>query len=516
MLDRAYQRLGPRYPIRMLAVAVRLEYVIVIFGAAALSLYVAVSLEEFLLLAGLAVAGQEGYALLVLRMFRARLRPVEEWIDEPRTEGHAAAAWSAAASMPFELLRFWWRGGYPLPAGLVWAAFATWLLDLQAWAIPILFVAAEVVLAYGNGIAFFVVERAIQPVLDDVATGLSDEAEIEAVRLPLRLRLVTALPAINVVTAVLVVGLVEAGHPGLGALGIAVGVSAAVALTVAFAFTVLLADSVVSPIHRLERATARLGGGDLATRVPVSAADETGTLTQAFNRMAAGLQQRERLREAFGVFVDPNLTERVLAEGTDLAGDEAEVSLLFMDIRGFTAYSEQAEPRDVVRRLNNLYDEVVPVILGHGGHANKFIGDGLLAVFGAPNRLSNHADRAVAAGLDIARLVRRRYGSELRIGVGINSGRVVAGTIGGGGRLDFTVIGDAVNTAARVESATRQTNDDLLITEATRRLLSQDFGGWEERPAMPLKGKAEEVRVYGSEGLSSATVAVGPAESEEH
>jgi adenylate cyclase len=138
----------------------------------------------------------------------------------------------------------------------------------------------------------------------------------------------------------------------------------------------------------------------------------------------------------------------------------------------------------------------VPAILRSGGHANKFIGDGLLAVFGAPNRLDDHADAAVAAGIEIARIVRERYEGELRVGVGINSGRVVVGTIGGGGRLDFTVIGDAVNTAARVESATRETGDDVLITDDTRRRLSGDAGAWEARPPIALKGKARQVSLY--------------------
>jgi adenylate cyclase len=230
-------------------------------------------------------------------------------------------------------------------------------------------------------------------------------------------------------------------------------------------------------------------------------------LTRSFNEMATGLEQRERLRDAFGTFVDPALTQRVLEEGTDFAGEDVDLSLLFMDIRGFTSYSERADARDVVARLNDLYGQVVPAVLRHGGHANKFIGDGLLAVFGAPDRLHDHADRAVAAGLDIAAIVRERYGGELRVGIGINSGRVVVGTIGGGGRLDFTVIGDAVNTAARVESATRQTDDDLLITEATQEQLSENFGGWDGRPSIPLKGKTREVRLYAPRALSVAPTA---------
>jgi adenylate cyclase len=124
-------------------------------------------------------------------------------------------------------------------------------------------------------------------------------------------------------------------------------------------------------------------------------------------------------------------------------------------------------------------------------------------VFGAPNRLEDHADRAVAAGIEIARLVRERFRGDLRVGIGVNSGTVVVGTIGGGGRLDFTVIGDAVNTAARVESATRKTDDDLLITEQSRDLLSDELGGWVEREPVALKGKSQEIRLFASRVLES-------------
>jgi class 3 adenylate cyclase len=145
--------------------------------------------------------------------------------------------------------------------------------------------------------------------------------------------------------------------------------------------------------------------------------------------------------------------------------------------------------------LNELYRKVVPVVLRHGGHANKFIGDGLLAVFGAPDRLDDHADRAVAAGLEIVELINRSYDGELRVGVGINSGRVVVGTIGGGGRVEFTVIGDPVNTASRVEEATRTTGDDLLITDATKILLKRPHP-LIERSSIRLRGKQQPVKVY--------------------
>jgi class 3 adenylate cyclase len=117
-------------------------------------------------------------------------------------------------------------------------------------------------------------------------------------------------------------------------------------------------------------------------------------------------------------------------------------------------------------------------------------------VFGAPQRHADHAARAVAAAREIARLIRDGAGGELRVELGVNSGRVVVGTIGGGSRRDFTVIGDPVNTAARVETATRLTGDDVLITESTLRALGDVGEEFEERPSVPLKGKAAAVRLY--------------------
>jgi len=494
-----YGRLGARYPRLVLATALRVEYLVVAAGAASLALYIDMTPGQLAVLALVAVAGQEFYALMTLRYFRSRLEPVAEWIGGERSGPGAIEAWRNAASAPYQLLRQWWRGGYPFIADLAWCLFATWLLGLPAWAIAVLYLAAIVMLAYANGIAFLMFERSMQPVLDDIATQLSDEVEIDAISLPLRRRLLSAIPAISAGVGVLVVGLVEGGHPGVGELLVAIAVSLGVAMTLAFAFTTLLAESVVSPIHRLREATAKVGGGDLTTRVPVGSADETGALTRAFNRMVSGLQERERLREAFGTFVDPGLAERVARDGIDQRGEEVEVSILFMDVRGFTSFSERAPAREVVARLNELYEVVVPIITDRGGHANKFIGDGLLAVFGAPERLEDHADRAVASALAIADQVSDRFRGELAVGVGVNSGTVVVGTIGGGGRLDFTVIGDAVNTAARVESATRQTGDDVLITEATRQRLRANATAWEDRPAIPLKGKSEEIRLHAPE-----------------
>jgi class 3 adenylate cyclase len=239
-------------------------------------------------------------------------------------------------------------------------------------------------------------------------------------------------------------------------------------------------------------------------RVPVLSGDEMGDLAGSFNEMMTGLEEREKLRAAFGSYVDPEVARRVVEEGELIEGDEVEVSVVFVDIRDFTPFAERSSAAEAVARLNEFFDLVVPVITKHGGHANKFIGDGVLGVFGAPERLSDHADRALDAACEIASCVEERFGADLQVGIGLNSGPVIVGSIGGGGRLEFTVIGDPVNVAARVERATRKTGDVVLLTEATRCLLVREHDDLEARGAMPLKGKAEGVDLWSAKTAPNA------------
>jgi adenylate cyclase len=254
--------------------------------------------------------------------------------------------------------------------------------------------------------------------------------------------------------------------------------------------------SVLRPVDRLLKATEAVKKGDLDARVPITSGDELGQLAGSFNEMMHGLSEREALREAFGAYVDPDVAERVLEEGELIEGQEREVTVMILDTWGFTELAHRSSARETVSFLNDLFGVVVPCVVEHGGHANKFLGDGLLAVFGAPERLSDHAERAVAAARDIATALADRFGDELRFGIGVNSGPVVVGSVGGGGRLEFTVIGDPVNIAARVEHLTRETGDAVLVTEATRCLLSDGHSKLESRGDFALKGVAEPVPIY--------------------
>jgi adenylate cyclase len=260
--------------------------------------------------------------------------------------------------------------------------------------------------------------------------------------------------------------------------------------------TAAAARSIAEPVERVRVAVEHVEQGSLQEEVVVDDGGEIGFLQAGFNRMVAGLRERDRIREAFGTYVDREVAEHILRAGTDLAGEEVEVTTVFIDIRGFTRLAERSSAREVVATINRLFERVVPIIHAHGGHVDKYVGDGLLAVFGAPRRQDDHADHALAAALEIEQAVADEFGGKLSIGIGLNSGLVVAGNVGGAGRLDFSVIGDAVNVAARVEAATRQTGDGILVSEHTRRLLRRGGVDLEERPQVPLKGKTEAIALY--------------------
>ena len=179
----------------------------------------------------------------------------------------------------------------------------------------------------------------------------------------------------------------------------------------------------------------------------------------------------------------------------------AMLTVAFVDIRGFTSFADHATAREAAAYLDEFFATVIPVVHEHGGHVNQLLGDGLLAVFDSPD----HADRALAAACAIGSAVGAQFGDRCRIGVGINSGLVLVGTIGAAGVAQDCLIGDPVNVAARVQDATRDLGEPLLLTEATRVLLEGDRPELEARGELALRGKAQPVAVY---ALAAAPVTV--------
>jgi class 3 adenylate cyclase len=491
-----YHRTGARYFDACALIIVLNGIVVSGFGVVVLVLYIELGGGEVALFTAASAFAYAVEGGLAARHFVRAAEPAHAWLVGAGARESPVVAWSAAARLPSMLV----RSPVLYAVGALGAAavdvLLARLLGLPAYQAALVFPMSLLLYISCVVLRYVGLELCMRPVLAQIGEHLPEVSVPASARVTLHQRLLVTVPMVTWGTAVIVGGLVTANTRDLDAVGAASGIAFGVTAAVSVWLSLVLGDAVSGPVTDLRDAARRVGSGDLGVRVPVVSTDETGDLAAAFNAMVSGLREREQLREAFGAFVDPALTERVLAEGPDLRGEEIELTVMFLDVRGFTEFAERAPARQVVARLNELYEAVVPVIERHGGHANKFVGDGLLAVFGAPERHADHAARAVAAACDIAGIVRQGAGGGLQVGLGVNSGRVVVGTIGGGRRRDFTVIGDAVNTAARVEAATRLTGDDILITENTLRALNASPDEFEERETVPLRGKAATVRLY--------------------
>jgi adenylate cyclase len=493
LFGKAYGRMGKQYFLLYVAFEFVSAFIVCLATVGLFALYTDPSSSEFWTIAVFAevcVALSTGF---MMWGGAKQVRPIIDWMEG---HGDALKAWRSAVEVPRELtLRVGWQPF--LLIGVPVSIFATIKADLEPYSAFIIFAGAAVAVAYAAVLHFFSYEQFLRPVVEDIVSELPPDFTGAPVGVPLRWKLLGALPLINVITGVVVSGLSTDGSAQLEDLGLDVVVAVLVAFTISLELTLLVTRSVLQPVDELLDATGAVKRGDLDARVPVTSGDELGRLAGSFNEMMQGLSEREALREAFGAYVDPDVAERVLDQGDELIeGQEREVTVMILDVWDFTAFAQRSSARETVSFLNDLFGIVVPCVTQHGGHANKFLGDGLLAVFGAPDRLPDHADRAVAAAGEIATALARRFGDEVRFGIGINSGPVVVGSVGGGGRLEFAVIGDPVNVAARVENLTRETGDVVLLTEATRCLLTDGAENLEPRGSSALKGVPEPVPIY--------------------
>jgi len=275
-----------------------------------------------------------------------------------------------------------------------------------------------------------------------------------------------------------------------------VGVVAAVGLSI------FAANSVAAPLRDVEGAMARVEHGHLDGHAPVVSTDEIGSVAEGFNRMLHGLREREMVKETFGKYVTPEIRDEILAGRLHGEGELKEATILFADLRDFTPWVEATEPRQVVRDLNEYFTEMAEAIRAQRGLVLQFIGDEIEAVFGAPVATPDHAALAVRAALDMRGRLRawnaRREASgkrPLRHGIGIHTGTVLAGNIGGGGRLSYALVGDPVNLASRIQGLTKDFKVDILISEATRKSIGPTVSV-DQLPAVRVKGRVEEVNVY--------------------
>lgn len=272
---------------------------------------------------------------------------------------------------------------------------------------------------------------------------------------------------------------------------------------------VLVARAIVGPLQVLQEAMGRVEKNELNTRIVVTTNDELGYLSERFNSMTEGLRQRERLRELFGLYVSPEVARAAVETGAGLGGTLVNCSVLFSDIRDFTTLSEQMPPGRLVELINRYMTAMVSVIVNHGGVVTRFGGDSILAVFGTPlNPMRDHADRAVRAAFGmrqaLAALNQEEIAAHLptiETGIGIASGPVIAGNVGGKERIEYTVMGDAANLAARLEDKTKDTGFPILVSEETYQALNEvpDVGA-RALTDVQIKGKRDRVTVYAFSG----------------
>jgi class 3 adenylate cyclase len=262
-----------------------------------------------------------------------------------------------------------------------------------------------------------------------------------------------------------------------------------------------VARSLLQPIRILSRAMGKVAEGDLSQRVPVTSNDEVGELTGQFNRMVEGLREREQIRETFGRYVDESVAATILrrqGEGV-LAGETAEATILFTDIAGFTTIAEYLAPHELVAALNDYLETVLAPIRAHGGVVNTFIGDGLFASFNMPLACENHAAAAVRAAIDIQRAVgSRTFGAQgvaLHTRIGISTGHVIGGSVGAGQRLSYTLLGDTVNLAARLEELNKQYGTRILVSQSTREACGE-VCAFEPLGSVAVRGRSDAVAIF--------------------
>ncbi len=285
----------------------------------------------------------------------------------------------------------------------------------------------------------------------------------------------------------------------------------------------LLAGRVTRPVAVLVEGAERIEGGDYTQPVLVEQEDELGLLADSFNRMTRGLAERDRVRNLLGKVVSPAVAEELLSKEIELGGEERVVSVLFSDVRNFTSISERMRPQELLAMLNTYLTRVSAIVEEHEGVVDKYIGDAVMALFGAPLGHPDDALRAVRTAMGMVACldeVNAELGLEgdlrLGMGVGVSTGTVVAGNMGSISRLNYTVIGDSVNVASRLEGLTKRYGVGVVVGASTRNACP-DLR-FRELDRVRVKGRKEPLAIFeplGEEGAIEVAVAEEAARWEE-
>ncbi|MBI5417046.1 HAMP domain-containing protein [Candidatus Poribacteria bacterium] len=283
--------------------------------------------------------------------------------------------------------------------------------------------------------------------------------------------------------------------------------------------SIILSAMVTKPINVLAEGMEKVRSGDFSYEVQVKSRDELGMLAQNFNFMTKGLLEREKfkaerdkIRNTFSKYVSPQVVNKILEENIPTGGEKKKMTILFSDIRGFTPMAEIMEPQDVVAMLNEYFSIMVDIIFKYNGTLDKYIGDAIMAEFGAPIASSDDALRAVYTAIEMQKGLKKlnekfiKNGKQpIYMGIGINTGESVAGNIGSSKRMEYTVIGDNVNLASRV--CGKSLGGQILITESTYKEVEK-YVELNKLEPMMVKGKSQPIIIYEVKEIKQGTVSV--------
>lgn len=279
-----------------------------------------------------------------------------------------------------------------------------------------------------------------------------------------------------------------------------------IGLLVSFVVSIRISRFVTKPVSTLVYGVRQIENGDYNAHIEVQQKDEFGELSNAFNNMARGLQERDLVHDLLGKVVSPAVAKELLSKKVELGGEEKEVTILFSDIRNFTTLSEKHPPAMILNMLNKYLTVMSEIIERHGGVIDKYIGDAIMALFGAPIGHPDDVDSALRAALDMSEALvvlnedfHKNNIPTVNIGIGINTDIVVAGNMGSAHRLNYTVIGDGVNLASRLEGLTKTYNANIIISDSTYQKLRGSYK-IDQIGEVSVKGKSKPIIVYALTG----------------
>jgi adenylate cyclase len=343
------------------------------------------------------------------------------------------------------------------------------------------------------GITYLVTGRVNQPVARlALANWPPKSAPVFGVRW--RLLLIWLLTSGTPIVGLVLVLTAPRGKTHVLAVGVGVAI---VTLALGGASTALAARAIGAPLRGMVQALNRVGNGDLDVNVEVEDAGEVGLVQSGFNGMVAGLRERERIQDLFGRHVGSSVAAEAIAGGVTLSGESRDVVALFVDITGSTRLTRETDPVEFVAMLNRFFSVVVDEVEAGGGLLNKFEGDAALCIFGAPVGLDDPA----TAALHVARTIRDRVADmgELDVGIGVAAGPVIAGQIGAASRLEYTIIGDAVNEAARLTDLAKRVEGRILASDTTVEAAAPaERAHWVAGRVLRLRGREAPTHTYRS------------------